>query len=372
VAEITATISIEDEPAPDLFLSLIEMEVDEDHRVAASFRIKLAMNRKTDGLWTILDDERIKPWARMTISVNVADEEVEIITGYVTRITPHVDPNPNGSHLEIWGLDPSCLMSLEEKVKAWPNISDGDIAQQVFSQYKLKPKVEGTEVIHAEAMGTIIQRETDIQFLKRLARRNGFECFVSGDTGFFRKPPLDGEPLPVLAAHFGPETNLINFDAKLNTLLPAKIEMHHVDTVGKQIEDAVIEAGEQEQLGRDRAESIVAPNGIISRTHVRHAVAVGKPEMENLCRALFEEAEWFIEATGEVESVLYGEVLKARSPVPIKGVGEIFSGIYYLTHVKHLFYLDTYTQQFTARRNAMAPSGPGDFAGGGSLPGGLA
>lgn len=368
--EVAATISIEDEAAPDLFLSLLEMDVEEDHRMAASFRIKVAITRQDDGLWTLLEDERIKPWAKVTISVNVSDEEQEIVSGYITQLKPHIAPDENSSYLEIWGMDSSCLMSLEEKIKAWPNMSDSDIAGQIFAEYNLTPEVDDTSVIHDEAIATIIQRDTDIQFLKRLARRNGFECFVNGDTGFFRKPVLDAEPLPFLAAHFGCETNLVSFEAKLNSFRPTKVEMHQIDTVAKQVQDALVEAGEQELLGRDRAESVAVPNGIVPRLQVRQAVAVNQPEMENLCRALFDEAEWLIEANGEIETVLYGAVLRAKSLVPIKGVGEVFSGTYYITNVKHSFKPDNYSQHFKARRNALAPSGAEDF-GGDSLLGGL-
>jgi hypothetical protein len=52
-------------------------------------------------------------------------------------------------------------------------------------------------------------------------------------------------------------------------------------------------------------------------------------------------------------------------------VGELFSGTYYITYVKHLFKTDKYTQHFKARRNALAPSGDEDFGGGSSLLGGL-
>lgn len=339
--------------------------------MAASFRIKVAISRQDDGLWIFLEDERIKPWAKVTISVNVSDEDQEILTGYITQLKPHIAPDENGSYLEIYGMDPSCLMSLEEKVKVWPNMSDSDIAGQIFAEYNLIPEVDDTGVIHDEALATITQRDTDIQFLKRLARRNGFECFVSAESGFFRKPVLEGEALPFLAAHFGCETNLIAFDAKLNTLRPTKVEMHQIDPVAKEVQDSVVEAGEQALLGRDRAESVAAPNGIVPRLFVRQAVSVNQPEMDNFCRALFDEAEWLIEATGEVETVLYGAVLRAKSLVPIKGVGETFSGTYYITNVKHLFKVDKYTQQFRARRNALAPSGDEDFGGADSLLGGL-
>lgn len=187
---IKATIKIDDADAGDLFISLIEMTVEEDHRMAAMFRIKLGMQRQSDGLWEFLDDERIKPWSKVVIAASADDEETELITGYITQITPHFDPEESNCHLEIYGLDGSSLISIEEKIKDWPNKSDSDIAREVFADHNLTPEVEETAVIHDEAVTTIIQRETDIQFLKRLARRNGYECFVKGETGFFRKPVL--------------------------------------------------------------------------------------------------------------------------------------------------------------------------------------
>lgn len=369
MTQIAATIKLDDEDAPDFFASLLEMEVEEDHRLAAMFRLKLAMHRQADGLWSFLDDERVKLWSQVVIAAQVGDEETELITGYITQLKPHLDPDENQCWLEIYGLDASSLMSVEEKIKDWPNKSDSDIAREVFATYSLTPAVDDTGVVHDEAVATIIQRETDIQFLKRLARRNGFECFVAGDQGFFRKPVLSKPPQPVLAIHFGAETNLVSFDAKLNALRPTAVEMHQLDTIAKELQDAVAESNEQRQLGRDGALSLTPPQSVSARLFVRHAVATSQPEMQNLCRALFDEAEWLIEARGELDSALYGAALRAKQLVPIKGVGETFSGVYYVTSVKHVFTVDNYVQHFTARRNGLAPR-RGDFSGG-SLLGGL-
>jgi phage protein D len=370
VPKISATITIDDEEAPDFFDSLLEMEVEEDHRLAAMFRIKLAMSRDDDGLWTFLDDDRVRLWKKVVITTITDDEEAELISGFITQIRPHLDPDENQCSLEIYGLDATCLMSLEEKIKDWPNKTDADIAREIFQSYGLTPEVEDTSVVHDEAVATIIQRETDIQFLKRLARRNGFECFVQDDKGFFRKPAFDDDPQQTLSIHFGPETNLVSFDARVNALRPTAVEMRQFDTIGKEVKEVVIESGEQRQLGRDGASSIAPPDGLSARLFIRHAVTTGQPEMENLCRAVFDEAEWLIEASGEVDSALYGASLRARKLAPVKGVGELFSGIYYVTSVRHVFTPDRYAQHFTARRNALAPE-DGDFEGGDSLLGGL-
>jgi phage protein D len=371
VPKTAVTISINEEAALDFFASLLEMEVEEDHRLATAFRIRLALTKQGDGLWAFLDDERVQLWNKVKITVNLADEDEELVDGYMTQIKPHLDRDEDKSYLEIIGLDATCLMSVEEKISDWPSKSDSDIAREIFMSYSLPAEVDDTLVIHDEVVSTIIQRETDIQFLKRLARRNGFECFVKGGMGYFRKPVLTDAPQPLLSAHFGGETNLVSFDATVDALRPTTVEMHQIDVIAKELQNVVVESTDQLALGRDAALSVEIPNGITAKMIVKHAPATGQPEMENLSRAQFDEASWFIQGRGEVESTVYGAVLQTRKLVPIKGIGELFSGVYYVTNVRHLFSNGRYTQHFTARRNALAPSGPGDFVGGDSLLGGL-
>lgn len=366
MAQIATTILIDSQSAPDLLGAALELEVDTDFRLADSFRLKLSTHREDDGSWVFLDDDRLKLWKPVEISVTIGDDEENLIVGYITQIGMHLDPDQGSSFVEVMGMDATCLMNLEEKIQDWPNMSDSDIARAIFSAYNLTPQVDDTAVTHDDKVATIIQRDTDIQFLKRLARRNGFECVVRGDTGYFRKPVLSASAQAVMAAHFGPDTNITFVDARMNAMRPLRAEMHQIDFIGKQPLDASADTAEQQQLGRDAALSLSVPNGVQSKMFVKHELAAAQPEMQNLCRAWFDEAEWFVQATGEIDSSAYGAVLQTMQPVPIRGVGESFSGVYYVVSVKHVFGTKGYTQQFTARRNALAP-GPSDFAAGNSL-----
>src|SRR5262245_16499867 len=370
MAQISGKVEIDGKAVPEIFASLHELEVEEHHRLAAMFRIKVDIHRDDDGLWSFLDDERFKVWKKVKIEATVDDDTVELIAGHITQIKTHLETDGEKCWLEIYGLDATSLMSLEEKIKDWPNKSDSDIAREVFQSYSLAPVVDETGVIHDEAIATIIQRETDIQFLKRLARRNGFECFVEGSKAFFRKPVFSEPPQPVLSIHFGEETNLVSFGARLNPLRPTSVEMTQFDGIAKELLSAAASGNQQRKLGRDGVASLPAPPGVSATMFIRHGMATNQLEMENLCRAVFDEAEWLVEARGEIDSAEYGAVLRARKLVPVKGAGEIFSGLYYVTSVRHVFTVDSYAQHFTARRNALAP-GPADFAGGASLFGGL-
>lgn len=364
---VITTIWLDDEAAVDLFAALIEMEIEVDHRLASACRINLAIRTRPDGLWTFLDDKRLKLWSRLKITVKLTDEEVEIFRGYVTEFSPRISGDANSSTLEIIGLDETCLMSLEEKIKSWINTSDSDIARVIFQSYGFQVEVEDTGIVHDEASSTIIQRETDIQFLKRLARRNGYECFVTGGKGFFRKPATNSAPQRTLAANFGAETNLVNFEARVEALRPAAIEAHQVDVIAKELQAASVATSDERQLGRTGARAVVAPNGVNSKMFVKGMVATNRAQMERAAGALYDEAAWFVEGGGEIDSLSYGVVLRARGLVPIKGVGEMLSGIYYVTSVRHIFGGTGYAQQFKVRRNALAPSGADDFGGKGAL-----
>jgi hypothetical protein len=363
---IAASILIENNPAPDLFLALLEMEVEEDHRLATVFRIRLSIQLQDDGTWTYLDDSRLQPWAKVEIKASIDDNQTSLILGYVTNIDVHIDAEENNSYLEMRGMDRTCLMNLEEKVQDWPKKSDSQIASTIFSNNNLSAQVDDTGVVHDDKVSTIIQRETDIQFLKRLARRNGYECVVRGDTGYFVKPALSGQPQPVLAAYFGPDTNMDSFEARIVAARPAKVEMHEIDTIQKTVLDATGTQGKQSQLGKNGVTSFTPPGGATSKMMVRHAISTGQQEMEALCQAISDDAEWFVEANGELDTVVYGNILQTRKLVPIKGVGEMFSGMYYVTNVKHSFNLEHYVQRFKARRNATGPKSS-DFSGGSFL-----
>jgi hypothetical protein len=364
--QISATLNIAGQPAPDLLLSVLELEVEEDHEMASVLKTKLAIYNQEDAAYTYLDDDRVQLWNPISVSATIADDQQDLFSGYITEIKVHFDIDDNASYLIIQGTDATCLMNLEEKIQAWPNMSDSDIATQILSSYNLTPQVDDTGVIHDDTVSTIIQRDTDMHFLKRLARRNGYECVIRGNTGYFRRPVLNGTPLPVLAVEFGADTNVASLDAKVNALRPMFVEMHRIDTIGKQTQDADIESSDQTQLGQNSTLSLTVPNGLQPRMIVRHAVATGVPEMQTLCQAIYDRAEWLIEARGEVDSVAYGAFLRTLNVAPIKGIGALFSGMYYLTNVRHVFTLNGYLQHFKARRNAMAPK-DSDFSSGLSL-----
>ena len=356
------TIEIDGAEISDLYPRLISLEVEHDIELAAMFRMQFSLLLDQGGSWGILDDERLRIWKQVSIRAGLAEADEELMTGYITHVSPYFDGDPARCVLEVWGMDASVLMDREEKLKDWPNKKDSDIASEILGTYGLTPEVEDTGVIHDEALSTIIQRETDMQFLKRLALRNGFACYVEGDTAFFKKPLLDDPPQPVLSVHFGSETTVNRLSLTVNALNPANVAMFQIDRNTKEVLEAEATASEQTALGADDAASHLGPGMNPAQVFVGRTAATGAPEMTALCRELYHQGEWFVAGEGEIEANQYGHVLKSRKTVTIRGIGETYSGVYFVSHVTHIFTDDGYRQTFKVKRNALLPSGSEDFS----------
>ena len=355
------SIEIDGEEITDVYQDLASLEVEMDDELASMFRMRLGISLQPDGVWTHLDDERFRVWKSVVIKAGFGEASEELISGYITNVKPLFDPDPSQVLLEIWGMDKSVLLDREEKLKDWPSKKDSDIATEIFNLYGLTPEVEDTTMVHDEAVSTIIQRETDMQFLKRLALRNGYECYVQGDTGYFRPPQIDEEPQPVLAAHFGNQTTLNKFTLDVNALSPSNVAMFQVDRANKETIEVAVESSEQTALGETDVSGLLALGMDPAINYVAKNGASSDLEMTALCQGLFHRAEWFVTAEGEVAGNFYAHVLVPRATVTIKGVGETYSGVYYVNHVTHVFSGNGYMQRIKVKRNGILPTGNENF-----------
>ena len=68
----------------------------------------------------------------------------------------------------------------------------------------------------------------------------------------------------------------------------------------------------------------------------RRELAVSPAERGGL-RQAHEDASRFVTADGEIDGQVYRAVLRARRLVTIKGIGETYSGLYYVGRVRHSF-----------------------------------
>jgi phage protein D len=351
----------------------------------------------------LLEDDRLGLFKKIKVSVGFLsgqglagalgglgasdDKLAPVFEGYITAVAPYFDSQPGNSTLEIYALDTSVLMSLEEKTATWPNLSDSDIVQQILNGYGVQTKIDSTQTTHQENDTTITQRGTDIQFVRDLAQRNGAEFYFetdkdSGDvTAFFRPPQLDGQPQPDLAIQFGEESNLRSFSVRLSGQRPLSVKVEQIDVKANGVNTA--QAGElkRTKLGEKDLSDLESGTlgGLVSPQDAQaQMLLLGPPtsdatELQTMAQAVRDDAGWCIVAQGEINSEAYQTVLRPHRLVLVKGTGRPFSGKYYVTRVVHELDSDGgYTQKFEALRDARDLDGSEQFGGGGlqlSIPG---
>ena len=80
-------------------------------------------------------------------------------------------------------------------------------------------------------------------------------------------------------------------------------------------------------------------------------------EQQPFSQAVADESALAITAEGELNTAAYGGLLRAKRTVSVRGAGRQFSGLYYVERVHHVLTSESYTQNFTLRRNGLGLTG---------------
>jgi phage protein D len=375
MAQVAYTLTIDDQPASADLIDVIQrLEVEDNAEMADMMRLTVAIAvRNGCSSWNVVDQNTFQRLTKLRVSVNVGSGKTEpLMEAYVIQTSADFANQPGQSVLNVVAMEPTVKMNLKEVIKPWPNMSDSDIAEAIFSSpdYNFCADVDSTQPTHDEDDHTEMQRGTDIQFLQSLAQRNGYECYVelnpeSGKVeGHFHSPRLQTTPQGVLSVNMGDATNVNSFHASFDMLQPTTARASNVNLDSHEEQSTNSDSSEDRSLGSTSTVPTDNPRQVLLS-------GTGLPdtgELQTAAQAEVDRSAFAITAEGEVNTVAYGDVLRAKRPVLVRGAGQQFSGLYYVQRVTHTFTGDGYTQHFSLRRNALGLTHQEDFAPSGALP----
>jgi phage protein D len=372
--QVAYTLLIDDQPAPPELIDVIQrLEVEDHAEMADMVRLSVAIAiRDGCGSWNVVDENTFQRLTKLRIDVNVGSGKTEpLIEAYVIETNADFANQPGQSVLNVVAMEPTAKMNLEEKVRPWPNMADSDIAEQIFRDCKFNTdNIDQTQPTRDENDHTEMQRGTDIQFLQRLAQRNGFEIYVELNPetgvveGHFHAPRLQQNPQGVLSVNMGSATNVNSFHARFDMVQPATAQAHNIDIHSSEQQTGQSDSQQDKPLGS----APTVPAGDARQVLISGTGLSDTGELQTAAQAEVDRTSWAITAEGEVNTVAYGDVLRAKRPVLVRGAGRQFSGIYYVERVLHSFTGDGYTQQFSLRRNAAGLTGQENYVEDGAQP----
>lgn len=356
MSTVAYRLEIDGQVASKQLLDAVQsLEVEEHADLADMLRLRVNLSQRDDGGgWTVLDDGTFKRLANVKVAAAVNGGRPQpLIDAYVIDVRAALSHEPGASRLDVVAMDATALMNLEEKVRAWPDQSDSSVASTVFGEYGFTTDVEDTSTVRQEVEHTTMQRGTDMQLLKQLAQRNGYECYVevtdSGDTaGHFHKPRLDEQPQGVLNVGMGPASNVDAFSARNDMLAPTTASVQGVETTSTETQPADSSSVEGTALGRAPTVGGDKPRKVLlSRTGLSDS-----GDLQTLAQAVVDRSSWSVTAEGRVNGAVYGGPIKAKRPINVRGAGGELSGTYYVELVLHTFTSEGWIQSFRLRRNA--------------------
>jgi hypothetical protein len=288
-----------------------------------------------------------------------------LIDGFVTRQEVQPGNEPGQSTLTITGEDLSVAMDLLQITKAYPAMPDAAQVSLLLAQYAflgIVPIVIPPFIftVKTPIEGWITQTETDLAHIRGLASQNGYVFYIEPG-------PLPGQSL----AYFGPDVRVplpqpalsVNMDGHTN------VESLSFSLDGLQ----------------KRTEIITILDPITGRVPVMVPmpdINIFKPPLglrplppakivfdADSASLSFEEALKYaigrgiqssapITGSGSLNVQRYGQVLRARTLVGVRGAGVTYDGLYYVDSVTHNIKAGEYKQNFTLSRDGMIANTP--------------
>lgn len=346
-------------PASDDIVEAIQaIDVETSLEEAGALRLRLGISATELGDWSILDDDPFQPLVPLQVRIQRGSGVPEaLINAFVTQHRVSYT-EAGGSTLDVTALDATHSMNLEEKVTAWANLPDSAIAAVIFGQHTLLPRVDTTSAVLTDPEGTTIQRGTDIRFLRRLARRNGFDCYVQPepltglDVGHFHRREVNGMPEAVLSVEMGDETNVHDLSIRYDLTRATAVKASGLDVLTKETQPVEIASTLEQALG---GEGTLGRQATVPTVRPADTGLPRTAELQQAAQAIADRSAWSVLAEGTVGTDV--GVLRPGGLISIRGAGRLYNGSYFVTRVRHSITAGSIEQRFEAVRNAVAETG---------------
>jgi len=351
----------------DLYKCIESMVVTEDPDRGSSFEVKIALCRNDDGSWPHVDDPKLTVWNEVELVAEFPDTPETIIKGYISHVTQVADRKSGTITLTIQGVDALYLLQLEDKCRVWRMKSYEQIAVEIIGKYKdlaTVPKSAPDPGVAPEELPAVTQRATDFRLLRELARRLGFEFYAENRDVHFHAPELTGTPQKLIATMFGDETNCDHLQVQADGTLPTSIRMSCVNPFTGEMEKPVeLKSSDLPALGTTDLKDLRGSGVPQTSLVLRRLGALPRRVMTALVQGAMRRHGWWVTATGTLNGLKYGKVLRSKRTVTIKGFGKTHNGVYYVRKVSHRLGPRTYTMDFEAVRNRIGQKGTEDLTG---------
>jgi phage protein D len=340
-------LHINGSPLPnDAVADVVSIDVFDDVDAMSMFAITVPGwdSAKMKVKW--MDDKLFQEGNPVKIELGYRDKLKSVFSGEITGLEPDF-PEARPPTLTVRGYDRRHRLMRERKTSSFTNLKDSDIASKLAGNAGLSPKVEDTGVM----LPYVLQHnQTDLEFLLGRAQRIDYEVIVEDRSLLYRPRKIKDSAALTLRR----DIELLEFRPRMTTMGQVQeLNIRGWNAKDKKEIIAHSAAGDESTLmggkvsGPSKVKQLFSGSASTRVTKPVHSQA----EADQMAKQGFLEiALGYIRAEG----VCIGDPeLRAGTVVKIEGIGERFSGLYYICSTEHRFSKRKgYRTGFSARRNA--------------------
>lgn len=304
---------------------------------------KLTLSLRNDDLAMFADDSLVGGQA-LEVSWGWPDDLAPPRRVVIKRIS-------GGTTLNVEGHGLGILHHRAERVRSWL----GRTVSQVVAEVAQEMGYVGTSARiteTAETYDALNQAgETDAAFLKRLARREGYEFWID-DAGLYWGPRrFDAAPRHVYrwATPNGAADGILSWSVESNLVRRVgKVQVVGRDPITKRAVTQAATAETEDRVTLGDTKRVVDPETgrttdekINATDAIRAAGATNETKARREASARYQRAER--ETVKLSLSVIGTPSLRAKSTIQIDGLGSLLDGLYYATKVTHSISSGGYT-----------------------------
>lgn len=339
--------------------ALLSAQITTSAGSASGFQLMFALSKQSILNTIMLPAGAFDPGIRVILVATVNSLPTVLMDGIITQHTVTPSNEPGQSTLSVTGQDLTLLMDLTDKDIPYIALPTEAIINVILLEYMIYgmiplviPPLQLDIELPIDKWKT--QKGTDLQHIKDAADEVGYVFYINpgplpgANVAYFGPEIRIGIPQPALNINMDAETNVESLSFTFDGLSRIQPVITVLDPIFEKIPI-----------------SIPIPDVSLLRPPlaVRPAAAMRTKELDDvanlnpiqaallgLAKAAKPDA---ITGSGQLDVLRYGQPLKARQLVGVRGAGTAYDGLYYVSSVTHNIKRGEYKQSFNLGREGL-------------------
>jgi phage protein D len=329
----------------EIAVDILEVQVCDYVEYASTFSIRFNNWHSDRQEFKDIGNGSLNEGTEVEVKMGFVDDQKSLIVGEVTGLEPEFSPD-QAPTMTVYGYDRLHRFRRGRKTRTFTQMKDSQIAEQIARELNLRAQVEDTQIVHEYVLQA---NKTDIDFLLGRARLIRYEVVFEANTLNFRKAANDQNK--VIELKYG--LTLKSFYPRLSTMQQvSEVIVQGWDPKTKQpIVGRARQGDENRKMSGGNLGVAIAEQAFFNTTRAFTDIPVFTDgEANQIAKGKFNDMAIAFVA-GEGEAIGNTDIC-AGCVVELTGLGQRFSGPYYVTSSKHVVDQRGYTTKFTVTRNA--------------------